>query len=60
MKFLEVLTALYVGLKPCQHDFLLYCQAGVKRVHLLDGTIDGVLSLELTTRDGKGTMVARY
>ncbi|KAB1214918.1 putative amino-acid acetyltransferase NAGS2, chloroplastic [Morella rubra] len=34
------------------------CGAGVKRVHLLDGTIDGVLSLELTTRDGKGTMVA--
>ncbi|KAG6666056.1 probable amino-acid acetyltransferase NAGS1, chloroplastic [Carya illinoinensis] len=34
------------------------CRAGVKRVHLLDGTIDGVLSLELFTRDGMGTMVA--
>ncbi|XP_041006223.1 probable amino-acid acetyltransferase NAGS1, chloroplastic isoform X1 [Juglans microcarpa x Juglans regia] len=34
------------------------CRAGVKRVHLLDGTIDAVLFLELFTRDGTGTMVA--
>lgn len=45
---------------PCQHDILLNWQAGVKRVHLLDGTIDAVLFLELFTRNGMGTMVARY
>ncbi|KAF9678141.1 hypothetical protein SADUNF_Sadunf07G0004100 [Salix dunnii] len=31
---------------------------GVQRVHLLDGTISGVLLLELFKRDGMGTMVA--
>ncbi|KAJ4866699.1 hypothetical protein Rs2_51772 [Raphanus sativus] len=36
------------------------CRGGVKRVHLLDGTITGVLLLELFKRDGMGTMVARY
>jgi amino-acid N-acetyltransferase len=36
------------------------CRGGVKRVHLLDGTISGVLLLELFKRDGMGTMVARY
>jgi acetylglutamate kinase len=35
------------------------CQGGVQRVHLLDGTISGVLLLELFKRDGMGTMVAR-
>lgn len=34
------------------------CRGGVQRVHLLDGTISGVLLLELFTRDGMGTMVA--
>ncbi|KAG2724133.1 hypothetical protein I3843_01G003300 [Carya illinoinensis] len=34
------------------------CRAGVKRVHLLDGTVDAVLFLELFTRNGTGTMVA--
>jgi amino-acid N-acetyltransferase len=33
-------------------------KGGVKRVHLLDGTISGVLLLELFKRDGMGTMVA--
>ncbi|KAJ6732677.1 AMINO-ACID ACETYLTRANSFERASE [Salix koriyanagi] len=36
------------------------CKGGVQRVHLLDGTISGVLLLELFKRDGMGTMVARY
>jgi hypothetical protein len=45
---------------PCQHYFVLYCQGGVQRVHLLDGTKGGVLLLELFKRDGMGTMVARY
>ncbi|KAF5961150.1 hypothetical protein HYC85_002359 [Camellia sinensis] len=31
---------------------------GIQRVHLLDGTIGGVLLLELFQRDGVGTMVA--
>ncbi|KAL0726166.1 hypothetical protein Bca4012_022259 [Brassica carinata] len=34
------------------------CRGGVKRVHLLDGTVSGVLLLELFKRDGMGTMVA--
>ncbi|XP_078435369.1 putative amino-acid acetyltransferase NAGS2, chloroplastic [Wolffia australiana] len=34
------------------------CGGGVKRVHLVDGTIGGALLLELFTRDGVGTMVA--
>ncbi|KAK7406441.1 hypothetical protein VNO78_08065 [Psophocarpus tetragonolobus] len=34
------------------------CRRGVQRVHLLDGTISGVLLLELFKRDGMGTMVA--
>ncbi|KAJ7944534.1 Amino acid acetyltransferase(N-acetylglutamate synthase)-like protein [Quillaja saponaria] len=34
------------------------CRGGVQRVHLLDGTIGGVLLLELFKRDGMGTMVA--
>ncbi|KAK4367848.1 hypothetical protein RND71_011640 [Anisodus tanguticus] len=35
------------------------CRGGVQRVHLLDGTIGGVLLKELFQRDGVGTMVAR-
>ncbi|XP_022775099.1 probable amino-acid acetyltransferase NAGS1, chloroplastic isoform X1 [Durio zibethinus] len=38
--------------------FCFHCQGGVQRVHLLDGTIGGVLLLELFKRDGMGTMVA--
>lgn len=34
------------------------CRGGVRRVHLLDASIEGVLLLELLTRDGIGTMVA--
>ncbi|CAH9142451.1 unnamed protein product [Cuscuta epithymum] len=34
------------------------CRGGVQRVHLLDGTIGGVLLKELFQRDGFGTMVA--
>ncbi|KAF7809933.1 putative amino-acid acetyltransferase NAGS2, chloroplastic isoform X1 [Senna tora] len=34
------------------------CRGGVQRVHLLDGTISGILLLELFKRDGMGTMVA--
>ncbi|XP_010437198.1 PREDICTED: probable amino-acid acetyltransferase NAGS2, chloroplastic isoform X3 [Camelina sativa] len=34
------------------------CRGGVKRVHLLDGTISGSLLLELFKRDGMGTMIA--
>lgn len=34
------------------------CRGGVQRVHLLDGTVSGVLLLELFQRDGMGTMVA--
>ncbi|MQM07878.1 hypothetical protein Taro_040723 [Colocasia esculenta] len=34
------------------------CRGGVKRVHIIDGTLGGALLLELFTRDGVGTMVA--
>ncbi|KAG9132625.1 hypothetical protein Leryth_023625 [Lithospermum erythrorhizon] len=34
------------------------CRGGVQRVHLLDGTIGGVLLKELFQRDGVGTMIA--
>ena len=34
------------------------CRAGVRRVHLLDWRMDGVLLQELFTRDGVGTLVA--
>ncbi|XP_073144210.1 probable amino-acid acetyltransferase NAGS1, chloroplastic [Henckelia pumila] len=33
------------------------CRGGVQRVHLLDGTVGGVLLLELYQRDGVSTMV---
>jgi amino-acid N-acetyltransferase len=33
------------------------CQAGVRRVHLLDRRLDGALPLELFTRDGVGTLI---
>jgi amino-acid N-acetyltransferase len=35
-------------------------QGGVQRVHIIDGTVGGSLLLELFTRDGVGTMIARY
>ncbi|XP_040382410.1 probable amino-acid acetyltransferase NAGS2, chloroplastic isoform X2 [Oryza brachyantha] len=35
------------------------CHGGVQRVHIIDGTVDGSLLLELFTRDGTGTMIAR-
>jgi amino-acid N-acetyltransferase len=34
------------------------CKSGVKRVHLVDRTIDGALLLELFSRDGIGTLVS--
>ncbi len=34
------------------------CRHGVRRVHLVDGSQDGGLLLELFTRDGVGTLVA--
>ncbi|RZC11905.1 putative amino-acid acetyltransferase NAGS2, chloroplastic, partial [Glycine soja] len=39
-------------------SILCSMEGGVQRVHLLDGTISGVLLLELFKRDGMGTMVA--
>ncbi|XP_066381250.1 probable amino-acid acetyltransferase NAGS1, chloroplastic [Miscanthus floridulus] len=35
------------------------CHGGVQRVHIIDGSVDGSLLLELFTRDGAGTMIAR-
>ncbi|KAL5659298.1 hypothetical protein ACJX0J_032461, partial [Zea mays] len=35
------------------------CHGGVQRVHIIDGCVDGSLLLELFTRDGAGTMIAR-
>ncbi|MFZ1493483.1 MAG: amino-acid N-acetyltransferase [Candidatus Competibacter denitrificans] len=33
------------------------CQAGVRRIHLLERSVDGALLLELFTRDGTGTLI---
>ncbi|MEE4376162.1 MAG: amino-acid N-acetyltransferase, partial [Candidatus Competibacteraceae bacterium] len=33
------------------------CRAGVRRIHLLSGAVDGGLLLELFTRDGIGTLI---
>lgn len=46
----------------CAREFLIHavraCINGVARTHLLDYRVDGVLLLELFTRDGVGTMVS--
>jgi amino-acid N-acetyltransferase len=34
------------------------CQSGVNRVHLIDRTIDGVLLMELFSRDGVGALIS--
>jgi amino-acid N-acetyltransferase len=34
------------------------CQSGVKRVHLIDRTVDGALLLELFSHDGIGTLIS--
>ena len=34
------------------------CQSGINRVHLIDRTIDGVLLMELFSRDGVGTLIS--
>jgi amino-acid N-acetyltransferase len=44
-------TALALGIKACE--------AGVKRVHYIDQSIDGGVLQELFTRDGVGTLLSR-
>ncbi len=39
------------------HSALRACRAGVRRIHLLDRTLEGALLLELFTRDGIGTLI---
>ncbi|GBG87331.1 hypothetical protein CBR_g45391 [Chara braunii] len=34
------------------------CTGGVRRVHLIDSSVEGALLLELYTRDGMGTMIS--
>jgi hypothetical protein len=48
--YLDYSSILFVSMK---------CQGGVQRVHIIDGTVNGSLLLELFTRDGAGTMIAR-
>lgn len=43
--------------QPILADISQAIHAGVSRVHLLDGTIDGGLLLELFTQDGVGTLI---
>lgn len=43
---------------PVFVDIEAAIQAGVSRVHLLDGELDGGLLLELFTRDGVGTLIS--
>lgn len=56
----------YVSTAESDHDFIRYishavaaCSKGVKRVHLVDQTIDGSLLDELFTRDGSGLLIFR-
>lgn len=46
------------GFQQLLEDAAEACRNGVKRVHLLDQQIDGVLLQELFTRDGVGVMVS--
>jgi len=43
--------------RKCLHHAIQACSSGVRRVHLLDRNTDGVLLLELFTRDGHGTLI---
>ncbi|WP_428353901.1 amino-acid N-acetyltransferase [Methyloprofundus sp.] len=43
----------------CALESAIYgCQAGVKRVHILNRKIDGALLIELFSRDGMGTLIS--
>ncbi len=56
---LDQATALLT--KPCHHILeaaINACRAGVKRVHLLERTVDGALLQELFSRDGAGTLIS--
>lgn len=44
--------------QPILADISQAIHAGVSRVHLLDGTVDGSLLLELFTQDGIGTLIS--
>lgn len=56
VKCVDMLSCLFFS-----NSFLVFsCQGGVQRVHIVDGTVGGSLLLELFTRDGVGTMIARY
>lgn len=43
--------------RHCLQSALHACQAGVRRVHILNRALDGALLLELFTRDGVGALI---
>jgi hypothetical protein len=53
-------SVLHIFFYPNILSSFFSCQGGVQRVHIVDGTVGGSLLLELFTRDGVGTMIARY
>jgi len=55
-----LIVCLLIFFCPNVISFFPSCQGGVQRVHIVDGTVGGSLLLELFTRDGVGTMIARY
>ena len=50
-------TTLPEAARRCLQQALYACQAGVRRVHILNRNMDGALLLELFTRDGIGTLI---
>ncbi len=57
-QLLEVNTALTDELKRHYQRIIYTCEAGIKRVHIIDRNIDGALLLELFTQNGIGTLIS--
>ena len=51
-------TQLAASTKCALQSAIYGCQAGVKRVHILNRKVDGALLIELFSRDGMGTLIS--
>ncbi|MCI0506581.1 MAG: amino-acid N-acetyltransferase [Gammaproteobacteria bacterium] len=58
-QLLEIQSSLSDDIQHILSSAIEVCQYGVRRVHILDRKIDGVLLQELFTRDGAGTLINR-
>ena len=56
--FLQQNTSIELSIQCSLKAAIQSCQQGVKRVHLINRTIDGAMLLELFTRDGTGTLIS--